>query len=492
MSKKPFDKGKALTAGVIIILILIFVVLFWYGLNKVLAMEGSFPPNELVEGVIAAPETAEEASSLLKKSFDEAAELKPQLSRSDSFDINGGFYESEFSDNLNVAVDYILDDLESKLEEDFEGFTSEFGEAFPEKTMIPDVTAADLEPYEYYICETCGARSESPCDICGDCSSESPNVKKSVPVFCDYIYYECSSCGETSRVPLENCEPCGSVYPYIMKYRDEYEITLEVKESALEKLFAPISKEDAVALLGDELDDTIELNNFDISYDKLQIFYKINRLSGKISYLEYRKIMTVEADVTFIGDFAALGDNVVIFNVNESNRFNFIWPGLSLNNHEMVIEPKATDNLLATLTCTDPTKPVVTWTSSDESVLTVDDEGYIKGGKEPGTATVTASFEFNGVTYTDSCIVNVRIPVESVALNKRKAKIDVGEEVTFTPKFSPSDASVQTVKWYTEDEKIASVDTETGLVKGVSKGTVTVYALSDDGYFKSSCEVTVE
>ena len=67
----------------------------------------------------------------------------------------------------------------------------------------------------------------------------------------------------------------------------------------------------------------------------------------------------------------------------------------------------------------------------------------------------------------------------------------VGETATLETKVSPSDATVQTVTWYTQDESIATVD-ENGVVTAVAKGSVVVYALSDDGYYKSTCEVTVE
>ena len=53
------------------------------------------------------------------------------------------------------------------------------------------------------------------------------------------------------------------------------------------------------------------------------------------------------------------------------------------------------------------------------------------------------------------------------------------------------ESTIQTVKWYSEDESIAAVDAD-GVVTAVAAGTVIVYALSDDGYFRSTCEVTVE
>ena len=66
-----------------------------------------------------------------------------------------------------------------------------------------------------------------------------------------------------------------------------------------------------------------------------------------------------------------------------------------------------------------------------------------------------------------------------------------GETFTLSTKVSPGKATIQTVKWYSENEAIATVD-ENGVVTAIGKGEVIVYALSDDGYYRSTCEVTVE
>ena len=83
-------------------------------------------------------------------------------------------------------------------------------------------------------------------------------------------------------------------------------------------------------------------------------------------------------------------------------------------------------------------------------------------------------------------------------INKHKLKLSTGGTETLTARvasdnkgFALKKPTVQTVTWYTTDESVASVD-ENGTVTGVAPGTATVYALSDDGYYRSSCEVTVE
>ncbi len=216
---------------------------------------------------------------------------------------------------------------------------------------------------------------------------------------------------------------------------------------------------------------------------------KINRTTDEIKSLVFEQKMPVRAE----GEWKILSDEAfeITAEVTETHRYTFTWPEISLSAHSMDLEPKGTDHLLATLTFADPSQENVVWASSDESIVTVDDEGYLKAGKNTGTATVSASYEFKGKTYTDTCEVNVKYDVESLTLSKRKISMNVGDVAALNAKVSPKKATVQTVTWYSEDESIARVD-ENGNVTAVSEGTVVIFALSDDLYYKSSCEVTVK
>ncbi len=488
--EKKIDKNTLIYRSVIVVLIIMFIVIFVYGLNKVLAMEGSLPPILNEQGVTPAPATAEEGVDYLTNVFDRAKEMKPKVTRDDTFSVDEDSIVTDGSDEVRKTFAFISGKFEEKLESSFEDFESDFGYSFTKSIMKPRISASDVVPHVYYLCETCGKRSDSPCETCDECGSETPYTEKSEAIKCSYIYYSCRSCGEKSDVPRDECETCGCVYPYNEKYSDEYEVTLYLDDSAVEKTFKPLTKDEIKAIIADDISDYFDITDFDVSYDEIDIFYKVKRLEDKLTYLEYCKAMKVDASLKFKGEYSSLGDCKVSFNITEKNKFSFTWPGLELNKHEMSIEPKATDNLLATLTCTDPTEPVVKWTVSDPSLITIDEEGYITAGKETGTAEVKASFMFKGEEYSDTCVVHIRKSVESMKLDKRKATVEVGKEFTLTAKVSPKDATVQTVKWYSDNEKIAYVD-DNGVVTGISKGKTTVYALSDDGYYKSSCEVSV-
>ena len=183
--------------------------------------------------------------------------------------------------------------------------------------------------------------------------------------------------------------------------------------------------------------------------------------------------------------------------LDDSIRYEFTWPYVSLPDQEPMrpgktytIEPRKTEAVQFRRIPDDP-EIKINWKSSDESVITVDEDGYIKSGKNPGETTLTASFEFGGKTYSDEMTVRVRVPVERLNLNKYSLSLAPGETCTLKTATTPKKATVQTVKWYTEDERVAAVD-ENGVVTAVGAGETVIYALSDDGFYKASCKVSVK
>ncbi len=453
---KKSKRSKLVYGAVIGVLILFFIVGFVYGLNSVLKMEGNFPPVVLAEGKTPPPQTAEEAVAFLNRVVAEAKAEKPKFSSDAWFDIDADSLETSASNGVKESLLYVKDGVSDHLNASFEKKEADFAEGFDDALRVPALSAKDVNEFT-----------------------------------CDYVYYRCVSCGETSGEPQPGCEACGSEYPYQMQYRDEYTITyvLNVSDQVLKKNFTVRSDEEILALFGDEAADVLTLNGVEPSYSALTVRIQVSRVTDELKNLTFIKEMPVHVSAAF----KIIPDRDLDFtvNVSETERYSFTWPNISLSAHSKDMEPKETDNLLSTLTFPDPSQDNVIWTSSDETVVAVDEEGYLKSGKETGSAVITASYEFNGKTYTDSCTVNVKYDVESVSLNKRKVSLKAGDTFTLTAQVAPKKASIKTVTWYSENEEVASVD-ENGVVTAVAPGVVTVYALSDDLYYKASCEVTVK
>lgn len=473
MTKK--NKSRLVTASVVILLCGIFVGMFTYGLSAVLDMEGAFPPVVNVEGVSAAPTDEAGVVNYLNAVIQKAVSQRPKLVRKDEFDIDRGedgsyIINTDGSAQFKESLLYCREQFDERLDEKLgtrhkenssmvnEILLADYGEDFGTTLNIPKITAEDIIEFN-----------------------------------CDYVYYKCMSCGNESHEKLPGCENCGSPNEYEMQYRNEYTVIakLDCSDKLLDGNFNRRNPDEFSGLYEDAVKGFFEVKNLGVDYSELAIIFKVNRMTDEISYLEYQKKVAVSCEAEFTDKYASLGKAGIETVIDEFDRYYFTWPGIRLNNHTMTVEPKGTNNLLATLTCDDPKAYTVKWASSDEAVLTIDDEGYIKAGKDAGKATVTASFEFGGKTYTDECEVSVCYSAESSSISKKKLNLNVGDSEQLSVTVKPKNATNKAVKWYTEDEKIATVD-ENGIVKAVSAGKTTVYSLTEDGYFRSTCEVTVK
>ena len=161
--------------------------------------------------------------------------------------------------------------------------------------------------------------------------------------------------------------------------------------------------------------------------------------------------------------------------------------GITLNKESETMEAGTTMTLVATVTPDNATNKTVTWTSSDESIATVDENGKVTALKE-GEVTITASCGDQSAV----CTITVKakeIPVTNVTLDQTSASIKVGENVTFKATVTPDNATDKTVTWRSSDESIATVDAN-GKVTALKEGEVTITATCGDQSASATVTVT--
>ncbi len=113
----------------------------------------------------------------------------------------------------------------------------------------------------------------------------------------------------------------------------------------------------------------------------------------------------------------------------------------------------------------------VTWTSTDDTVAKVDENGNVTALKA-GTAYIKAKVEDKEV----SCKIHVVVPLTGINLNKNTAEIVKGQTEKLTATLVPEDTTYTgKVEWTSSDSTIATVD-ENGNVKGLKEGKVTITA----------------
>ena len=130
-----------------------------------------------------------------------------------------------------------------------------------------------------------------------------------------------------------------------------------------------------------------------------------------------------------------------------------------------------------------------TWTSSNDSVVTIDGKGDITGSGE-GNAVVTATYTYEGNQYSATCSVTVKEAVPTGVTITGNSTVTVGSNITLSASVSPSAAS-QLVNWSSSDTSVATVD-ENGKITGIKAGKVTITATSKAlSTVKNTKEITV-
>ncbi len=157
---------------------------------------------------------------------------------------------------------------------------------------------------------------------------------------------------------------------------------------------------------------------------------------------------------------------------------------ISLNKNELTLDRGKTETLIATITPDNASDKNVTWSSSNTTVATVDQNGLVTAIQK-GTATITAICGGK----SSQCAVTVVIPVESITLDTQVLSLFVGEHYQFQWTISPADASNKTISWSSSNQSIVSISTG-GEVTALKAGNATIYA--EAGSIRTSCSVTVQ
>ena len=133
----------------------------------------------------------------------------------------------------------------------------------------------------------------------------------------------------------------------------------------------------------------------------------------------------------------------------------------------------------------------ITWSSEDDSVATVDQNGLVTAtgkGKTTITATITNS---EGKAISQSCEVDVTKSVQSIELNATSITLANGQTRQLEATVQPSDADNSEISWESSDSRVATVD-DNGLVTAVGEnGTATITASTANGT-EATCTVTVQ
>ena len=168
---------------------------------------------------------------------------------------------------------------------------------------------------------------------------------------------------------------------------------------------------------------------------------------------------------------------------------------ITISQTEATLKPNDTMQLEATVYPTDAANKKILWTSSNEDVAIVTDEGFVLAITE-GEADIIAEAS-DGTGIKAMCHLTVEnekkpvVPILEIKFEKSPVTIVLGESKKLNVLFNPVNASNKTLQWKSVNSDVASVDKD-GNVLGVSAGKSIIQAKTTDGSnLTINCVVTV-
>lgn len=456
---KKFNWKKYIYKIVIIVLVIFFVGGVGLGAADILSIEGTYELYSPKEALSPFPETEEQTVDYINAAIAKAIETNPLTTMNESFSIQSDSVKnSAENEQINSAVILALGNIEGAVRESFEAKEAKFGESSADFLSALNINPADIE----------------------ECSIS-------------YKYYKCSMCESNIAEEdfAEKCPECGNIGTLNERFGDEYNIVIKIKPDSMTAAESVFPKTDSISSIVSEAGDGYYIaGNTERKATDCIVYARINRLTDEIKELRFEVTSDFNAPITLEGAYKELGNVNISACATDINTYSFKWAGISLDKHEITVGLGSSEVLKATLICDNPIDYSAKWSSDNEAVLTVDEEGYIKTHKKIGDANITAEYEFNGVTYKDTCLVHVGVPVEGVDLNKGKLQLKEGETFSLVAEFDPKDSTNTKCYWFANDESVAKID-ENGVITAVKAGKTKVFVVTDFGNFYSSCEVEV-
>ena len=130
----------------------------------------------------------------------------------------------------------------------------------------------------------------------------------------------------------------------------------------------------------------------------------------------------------------------------------------------------------------------VSWHSSDDSIVRIDEFGKITA-VSAGTAKVYVTSNYDNA-LSDYCDITVTQPVTGVVLNETSIDLPENGNFKLNATVIPDNATNKTVTWNSSDVSVAMV-TADGMVYGIKAGKATIMVTTEDGAFSALCKVNV-
>ncbi len=131
---------------------------------------------------------------------------------------------------------------------------------------------------------------------------------------------------------------------------------------------------------------------------------------------------------------------------------------------------------------------IIEWTSRDEEVCTVEQDGKVTA-VGAGVTSIIATNVDTGITAY--CVVTVTQPVTGITLNSDYQLLWVGAKYAIIPIIEPYDAENKNVTYFSSDPEVASVD-ENGIVTALKGGSCVIEVETEECHLIAACTIEVK
>jgi endoglucanase len=236
--------------------------------------------------------------------------------------------------------------------------------------------------------------------------------------------------------------------------------------------------------LGDAHGNTSETYDVTRSSSYETVTISLDQLIGD-SDIDLTQINEIGVNISGVSS----GSGTLYFdNIYFDNGIDTPVSGVTLDLNNFTINGTNTQQLVATVLPTNASNLNTTWRSSNTSVATVNALGLVTG-VSPGTALITVTTVDGG--FTANCTVTVNnVALQGITVSPSNVEINSIEGLQLTVSFNPSNSINKIVSWSSSNTSVATVNPN-GFIQGISEGSATITATSQEGGFTSTCQVNV-
>lgn len=163
---------------------------------------------------------------------------------------------------------------------------------------------------------------------------------------------------------------------------------------------------------------------------------------------------------------------------------------VSIEPEELTIAVGEVSKLTAVIAPENADNKNVTWTSSNESAVSVDEDGNVTALRIGVAYIDVITQDGNHKASAKITVTEAAVRVESVTVSPEELTLAVGEAGKLTVTVLPANAADKAVAWSSDNESVATVD-ENGNVTAVSVGSANITVVTADGGHTASVVVTV-